>query len=743
MTTNVIGQPLPRIDGRAKVSGGARYAADFNQKGQAYAVIVSATAGLGRITEIGAEVVSAMPGVIAVISHLNAPRLAYGEHKGSIDPAFGERLHVLQDDKVRFWGQPVAIVLADTLDHAERAAAALNVAYSAERPVVDPTGLLASAVVPEATKRGGRADADAGRGDADAALASAEVKVDESYDIARENHNPMEPHATVAAWDGDRLTLWSKSQYVINEQAEIAAIFGLPVENVQVICPFVGGAFGTSLRTWPHVTLAAIAARQVGRPVKLVLTRKQMFFTTGHRPRTLQRIALGAASDGKLKSLIHEGYGETSRYEEFIEALTSVSGFLYSCPNVRTRYRLVKLDTGTPTYMRGPGEASGVFALECAVDELSYKLGLDPIELRRLNEPEIDEAEDKPFSSRSLMKCYDAGAERFGWSKRDPKPRSMRDGRLLIGMGVASASYPAFHAPSSALARLLPDGTAEIEVAASDMGPGTYTSMTQVAAETLGLPVENVRFSLGRSDYPPAPSHGGSWTMASVGSAIRAACIAVQEEAARRAVADQRSPVFGASADGVMWEEGRLRRRGDTAPGRAYGDIAASAGGAIEASASTKRDPDIAGKYSMHAFGAVFAEVAVDPDVGTIRVRRAIGTYGAGRIINPRLAASQCVGGMVGGIGMALMERTVLDARDGRPVNAHMADYLVPVNLDIPDIEAHFVDEVDLHVNALGVKGLGEIALVGMAPAIANAVFHATGIRVRTLPIRIEDMLVS
>ncbi|MBP1882343.1 xanthine dehydrogenase family protein molybdopterin-binding subunit [Sinorhizobium mexicanum] len=735
--TNVIGQPLPRIDGRAKVTGGARYAADFNQKGQAYAVIVSATAGLGRITEIGADAVSGMPGVIAVISHLNAPRLAYGEHKGVIDPATGERLHVLQDDQVRFWGQPVAIVVADTLDHAERAAAALKVAYAAERPVVDPTGLLASAVIPETMRRGG----DAARGDADAALESAEVKVDESYDIARENHNPMEPHATIAVWDGDRLTLWSKSQFVINEQAEIAAIFGLPVENVQVICPFVGGAFGTSLRTWPHVTLAAIAAREVGRPVKLVLTRKQMFYITGHRPRTLQRIALGAAKDGKLKSLIHEGVGETSRYEEFIEALTSVSGFLYSCPDVRTRYRLVKLDTGTPTYMRGPGEASGVFALECAMDELSYKLGLDPIELRRLNEPEIDEAAGKPFSSRSLMTCYDAGAERFGWSKRDPKPRSMRDGRLLIGMGVASASYPAFHAPSSALARLLPDGTAEIEVAASDMGPGTYTSMTQVAAETLGLPIESVRFSLGRSDFPPAPSHGGSWTMASVGSAIRAACIAAQEEAAKRAIADQRSPVFGASIDGVMWEEGRLRRRGDTASGQAYGDIAASAGGPIEANASASRDPDIASRYSMHAFGAVFAEVAVDPDVGTIRVRRALGTYGAGRIVNPRLAASQCTGGMVGGIGMALMERTVLDQRDGRPVNAHMADYLVPVNLDIADIQAHFVDEVDPHVNALGVKGLGEIALVGMAPAIANAVFHATGIRVRTLPIRIEDMI--
>ncbi|WGR74823.1 MULTISPECIES: xanthine dehydrogenase family protein molybdopterin-binding subunit [unclassified Bradyrhizobium] len=703
MTTNIIGQPLPRVEGRAKVTGAARYAADFNQPGQAYAVIVSATVGLGRVTGIESSQVEKMPGVIAVITHGNAPRLAYGPHKSYIDPATGERLHVLQDDRVHFHGQPVALVVATTIEQAERAAAALHVAYLTERPIVDSGDPEARPIVPEAGKQpDARLPADTARGSADSALADAPVKVDETYGIARENHNPMEPHATIAAWSGDRLMLWSKSQFVVNEQAEIAAIFGLPPENVQVICPFIGGAFGTSLRTWPHVTLAAMAARHVGRPVKLVLTRKQMFFTTGHRPRTLQRIALGASADGKLTSVVHEGMGETSRYEEFMEALTSVTTFLYSSPNVRTRYRLQPLDIGTPNHMRGPGEASGVFALECAMDELSYKLRLDPIDLRRRNEPEIDEGENKPFSSRSLLKCYDLGAERFGWSRRVPEPRSMRDGRLLIGKGVASASYPAFHAPASALARLLPDGTAEVEVAASDMGPGTYTSMTQVAAETLGLPVERVRFSLGRSDYPPAPSHGGSWTMASVGSAIRAACIAVQEQAAK----------------------GRNDRP-------------------IEATASSERDPQAAARFSMHSFGAVFVEIAVDPDIGTIRVRRAVGTYGIGRVVNPRLARSQCTGGMIGGIGMALMERTVLDTRDGRPVNAHMADYLMPVNLDVPQLEAHFVEEVDPHVNALGVKGLGEIALVGMAPAIANAVFHATGKRVRTLPIRIEDMLTA
>jgi xanthine dehydrogenase YagR molybdenum-binding subunit len=743
MMTSTIGKPLTRIDGRAKVTGAARYAAEFNQPSQVYAVVVGSTVGLGRITGIDADPVLALPGVIAVISHLDAPRLAYGPQKSGIDPAVGERLHVLQDDHVRFYGQPVAIVVAETLDCAERGAAALRVSHAAEQPVVDMHHPRAEAVVPEAaTQPGTRVKADIERGNADGALDSAPVKVDVAYDMARENHNPMEPHATIAAWSGDRLTLWSKSQFVANEQAEIAAIFGMPRENVRVVCPFIGGAFGTSLRTWPHVTLAAIAARQVGRPVKLVLTRRQMFYTTGHRPRTIQRVALGATAEGQLVSLIHEGAGETSRYEQFMEALTSISRFMYSCPNARTSYRLVPLDTSTPTFMRGPGEASGVYALECAIDELAVALGMDPIELRRRNEPQIDEGDNRPFSSRSLMKCFDLGAERFGWAKRSPQPRSMSDGRLLIGWGTASATYPALQSPASARARLLADGSAEVESAASDMGPGTYTSMTQIAADMLGLPVGKVRFSLGDSDFPPAPPHGGSQTMASVGTAIREACLAAQSEAARRAVADQRSPVFGADIDAVQWNEGRLRRHGDTSPGWGYGDIVASLGGApLEASASSARDPEASRRFSMHAFGAVFVEVAVDPDLGIVRVRRAVGAYGAGRIVNPRLAASQCTGGMVGGIGMALMERTVLDARDGRPVNAHMADYLVPVNLDIPVLEAHFVEEEDPHVNPLGVKGLGEIALVGIAPAIANAVFHATGKRVRELPIRLEHLL--
>lgn len=739
----LVGKPLTRVDGGLKVSGQAIYAAEFNQPNQLHAVIVGAAIGLGRIVAIDAGPVQRMPGVVEVLSHVNAPRLPYRGHKGGIDPAFGERLHVLQDDRVLFYGQPVAVVVAETLDQAERAAMALTVRYSAgPSPVIDGRDARALPITPDAGKRPGRSSADRSRGDAFSALETAPVKVDAEYDMARETHTPMEPHATVAAWDGERLTLWSKSQFVVNEQAEIAAIFGIAPAMVQVICPFIGGAFGTSLRTWPHVTLAALASKQVGRPVKLVLNRRQMFHVTGHRPRTIQRVALGATREGKLTSLIHEGSGETSRYEQFVEALTAASSYMYSCPNVRTQYRLTPLDTSSPTFMRGPGEASGIFALESAMDELAYALDLDPVELRRRNEPVIDEGAQLPFSSRSLLKCYDEGAAKFGWARRNPKPRSMRDGRLLVGWGMASGTYPVLFNQASARVRMLPDGRAEVEAAASDMGPGTYTSMTQVAADALGIEAARVHFSLGRSDFPPTPPHGGSQTMASVGSAIRSACIAVQTELGRRAAATGSSSVQGLTNTSMEWVNGRLRPRSSNGTGESYVEVIARLGGRpVEATASASRDPEVTRRFALHAFGAVFVEVSVDPDLALVRVRRIVGAYGAGRIVNPRLATSQCTGGMVGGIGMALMERTALDPRDGRPVNAHMADYLVPVNLDVGQLDVIFVDEVDPHVNPLGVKGLGEIAMVGVAPAIANAVFHATGKRMRQLPIRIENLL--
>ena len=733
----VIGQPVPRIDGHAKVTGRATYAAEFNQPGQLYGVIVGATVGLGRVTAIDDAAVRALPGVRLVLTPGNAPRLAYHPHKGVIDVPDGERLHVLQDDTVRFYGQPVAMVVADTLDQAERGALALRVRYAAERPLTHMTSPdAARAIPPRMARPGTRFQADRARGDADAAVAAAAVKVDVRFELARTHHTAMEPHATVASWTGDRLTLWSKSQFVVNEQNEIAAIFGLPLGNVQVNCPFVGGAFGNALRTWSHVTLAAMAARVAGRPVKVVLTRRQVFFATGFRPHTLQHVALGATQDGTLTGIVHEAETETSRYEQYFEGVTDQTAMLYACPKVRLRHRVVPLDIATPTFMRAPGEATGTHALECAMDELAETLAIDPIELRRRNEPDRDENVGKPFSSRSLLRAFDAGAERFGCARRDKRPGSMRDGRLLIGYGCAASVRAAAQAPANARARIVPDGSVEIEAAASDMGLGTYTAMTQIAADTLGLPMSQVRFTLGRSDLPVTPPHGGSWTLASVGTAIRGACLAAQAALAKQAAADPGSPV--AATDRLSWDAGGLRQ----ADGATFTYAELLRGhGPVQADFAASRPAEMTARYSMYGFGAFFAEVAIDPDLMTVRVRRMLGVYGAGRILNPRLATSQCIGGMIGGISMTLMEGTLLDPRDGRPVNAHMADYLVPVNLDIGALDVHFLEEGDPYVNPLGVKGLGELVIVGVAPAVANAVSHATGRRVRDLPIRLDHLL--
>lgn len=740
MTSTVIGKPVARIDGPLKVTGGARYAAEFNQPGQAHAVIITGSTP-GRIRSISSREARMLPGVVAVLTHENVPRLAYGTFKGGLDPADGERLHILQDDHVYFHGQPVAIVVAETLDQAQRAANLVRVEIDGIRPVTGITGPgTEETASPSTLRQGARVAADRERGSADAAIANAAVKIAASYRMARENHNPMEPHATIASWQGESLTLWSKSQYVSNERNEIAAIFGIPVENVTVICPFVGGAFGTSLRTWAHVTAAAVAARETGRPVKLVLTRRQMFYNTGFRPETRQYLELGADREGRLTGIVHEAVTETSRYETYVEGVTSQSIMLYSCPNVRLRQRQVQGDIATPTFMRAPGEASGAFGIECAVDELAVALGMDPIELRRRNEPKIDESNGLPFSSRHLVECMEEGARRFGWDRRTAAPGSMKDGRLLIGWGMAAATRGAPQAACDARVELRPDGTFFVGVSTADMGPGTYTSMTQVAADTLGVPMERIDFQLGHTDLPIAPSHGGSWTMASVGTAVRAACLDLQDRMKSWATTDGASPLVNISTDDLGWYQGLLTA--GTSSGEAMGYLALrELGSPAVGLASTSRPAEVARSYSMHGFGSFFAEVAVDPDLCTVRVRRLTGVYAIGRVINPRLARSQCISGMVGGISMALMEGTYLDARDGRPVNAHMADYLVPVNLDIGTLDTHFLDETDAQVNPLGVKGIGEISIVGVAPAIANAVYHATGKRIRDLPLRLDRLL--
>jgi xanthine dehydrogenase YagR molybdenum-binding subunit len=711
MTTAYIGKPVSRVDGRLKVTGGATYAAEFKVPNAAHAAVLRSTIANGRIASIDSTAAERLPGVIAVLTHRNAPKLAYKQHRGMTDGPVGERLHVLQDDRISHQGQPVGLVVAETLEQALYAAAIIRVTYTSEAATTDINRADLADPTHEKTDQGEIKPDESRRGDHDGALVKAEVKVDQTYSIPRENHNPIEMHATIAAWDGDRLTLWDKSQWVRGVAEEIAAVFGIEAEDIHIISPFVGGAFGSSLRSWPHVTLAALGARVVGRPVKLMLSRRDMYYGTGFRPHTIQRVALGASRDGRLTAIVHDAHQENSTYEEYTEALLNASRFLHSCPNVYTRHRLAPMNIHTPTWMRGPGEVSGVFGLESAMDELAVVLNLDPVELRLRNEPEQDEHKKLPYSSRSTRECYRVGAERFGWSRRNQRPGSMKDGRLLVGWGMASATYPANFAPASAFARLLPDGTAEVASAASDMGPGTWTSMTQVAAEALGLPLEWVRFSLGDSKLPQTPPHGGSMTMASVGSAVQLACRKVREDALARSGADNVAEA--------------MRRIGQ--PLEAYAD---------------SNPGDASQRFSMHSFGAVFVEVTVDPDLGETRVRRMVGAYGAGRIVNPKMSRSQCIGGMIGGIGMALMEHSVVDPRNGRVTNANFAEYAVPVHADAPPLmDVTFVEEQDPHVNPLGVKGLGEIAIVGVAPAIANAIYHATGRRVRELPITPDKLL--
>ncbi len=713
-TSSILEQPVSRVDGQLKVTGGARYAAEFDAGRQlAYGVVVQSTIARGRITVIDPTAAEAAPGVLAVLTHSNAPKLAYRPHKAGVDPTEGERLHVLQDDRVHHQGQPVALVVAETLEQATHSASLLRPAYHEEPAVTAFDHAAMWAVTPGSGDEDDGKPGETHRGDVDGALAAAAVRVEAEYVIPRENHNPIELHATHAAWEDGTLTLWDKTQWVGNVRDEMAAVFGIAAARIRVISPFVGGAFGSALRPWPHVTLAAMAARHVGRPVKVVLTRRQMYGGTGYRPHTVQRVAIGADRAAALVAIRHEAVAETSTYEQYTENLFGPTRMVYACPNVATRYRLVPMNIHTPTWMRAPGEVSGVFALECAMDELAVGLGMDPVELRLRNDAERDEHDGLPFSSRALRESFRVAAERFGWPPRDPRPASMRDAHgRLVGYGCAAATYPVNVEAASARVCLCPDGSAVVSSATSDMGPGTYTSMTQVAAETLGLPLDRVRFELGDTRLPPAPVHGGSMTMASVGSAVQAACA----KARRRVLA-------------------RVRKRNPD-----LGEVLRRRKTPLEVTA--KSEPGTASdRYSMHAFGAVFAEVSVDPDLGTVRVPRIVGAYGAGRIINPKTARSQAIGGMVMGIGMALMEHTEVDPRTGRVVNGNIAEYLVPVNADIGELDVTFVEEQDPHVNPLGVKGVGEIAVVGVAPAIANAVYHATGRRVRELPITPEKLL--
>ena len=576
------------------------------------------------------------------------------------------------------------------------------------------------------------------RGDPNAA---APVKIAETYTTPIENHNPMETHGTVALWQDDKLTLYDATQGIFGVKKRIAEIFGIAPDDVRVVSHFVGGGFGSKGSPWSHVVLAAMAARVVRRPVKLVVTRHQMFSFVGHRPRTIQRLAIGAKRDGTLVSIAHDVVTHTSRFDDFVEPSALATRMLYACPNVRTSHKLVRLDLPTPTFMRAPGESTGSFALESALDEVAYACDVDPVALRMTNYAKSDPDEEKPWSSKSLDQCYRAAADRFGWSKRTRAPRSMRDGRVLVGQGMATATYPSRQWPASALAKMRADGTAVVVAGTQDIGTGTYTIMTQIAADALGLDVAKVRFDLGDTSYPETPVSGGSSTASSTGSAVSRASLALRDRIAEIAIADSHSPLFGLRAADLDAQNGTLVSKTNPSKSDDYVSILKRANrDEVEARVESKEMPGRK-DHSCHAFGAHFVEVRVDEALHEVRVSRVVSAFASGKILNAKTARSQYIGGIVWGIGLALLEHTVRDERDGRVVTRDFSDYHVPTNRDVPDIDVIFVDETDPYVNAIGAKGIGEIGIVGMGAAIANAVHHATGVRVRDLPITLDKLM--
>jgi xanthine dehydrogenase YagR molybdenum-binding subunit len=744
---SVIGLGMDRVDGRLKVTGQATYSAEHKIPHLAYGMMVLSTVPKGRVVSIDVASVKRMPGVMLVMTHQNALRLPKTEGKAGGNEQSkpdqkqqppNPKLSLLQDDRVEYNAQPVAVVVADTFEHARDAARRLHVRYAAEPAQLDFKKAKMKLRRPEPQPE---RPSDTGRGNVARSMERAATKLDLLYTTPMENHNPLEPHATIAAWEGDQLTLYDATQNVSGVRRTAARTFGMDPEKVRVLCPFLGGGFGCKGTTWSHVMLAAMASRMAGVPVKLVLERTQMYGPVGARPLTEQRLRLGAGTDGKLLAVTHDTVSSTSFVDDFVEPCTAVTRKAYASESLQTSQRLATLNVGVPTYMRAPGESSGSFALESAMDELAYALKADPIALRLLNHADKDPEKDIPWSSKSLRECYRIGAERFGWARRTPAPGSMRLGRTLVGWGMATAAYPANRKGAKASASIDKDGAVVVRSGTHDLGTGTYTVMAQIAADALGVDVSRVRFELGDTRLPEAPVSGGSQTVASVGPAVHQAARTARDKLIATALGDTASSLHGLNADDVDAADGWLFSK--AAPGRrdAMAAVVARNGGQpISADASADQG-DEKKRYGMHAFGAVFVEVHVDPDLGTIRVPRIVGAYGVGRVINRKTTHSQLMGGIVWGLGMGLMEKTEMDWRVGRAVNANLADYHVPVNADIGSIDITMVDEHDAYINELGAKGVGEIGITGVAAAIANAVYHATGKRIRDLPITPDKLI--
>jgi xanthine dehydrogenase YagR molybdenum-binding subunit len=735
---NAVGQPISRVDGRLKVTGGARYTADIRLEGIVHAAIVYSTIANGRTVSIDTAAAENAPGVLAVLTHKNMPRMK-ALPWSHLRPQ-GQTYLPLQDDQIHYAGQPVALVVAATLDLATFAGTLIKVEYDARPPVVfDPRTAKEDAVEPPQRMW----PLSSSIGDANKAIAGAAVKIEQTYTMPDRHHNPMEPHASLAVWDDNgTLTLYDSTQMVVGTRKLVSLVLGVAEEKINVVCEFLGGGFGGKSWSWPHTLLAALAAKVVNRPVRLPLSRAQMYSMVGHQAATVQTIALGADRDGTLTGIRHDSVNPTSVFDDYVEYAAMASRHLWRANGgIATSHKLVHVNRNSPVVLRAPMEAQGHFALECAMDELAYATGVDPVELRLRNDTDTDPYSGRPFSTRALRVCLTKGAARFGWDKRTPEPRSMRDGRFLIGQGVAAAIYTHWRWPGKARVTLNRDGSALVEAAAHDIGTGTYTIMTQVAADALGLAPSKLAVRLGDTRLPESHPAIGSATTANATAAVMLAAQAAREKAVELALTGRDAPFAGAAAKDVTVAEGRLALK-KTNLNITYAELLARNGlASLVGDGDYSPNEEVSGPKAIFSFSAVFAEVRIDPDLGLVRLNRVVGAYDAGRIINPKTARSQAIGGIIWGTGQALLEQSETDPASGQFINRNYSGYLVPTNADIPELDALFVDGFDEEASPLGAKGLGELSAVSVAPAITNAVYHATGTRVRDLPITIEKLL--
>jgi xanthine dehydrogenase YagR molybdenum-binding subunit len=739
MSTSIIGASVTRVDGPLKVTGKAAYALDHPLDNVVWGVPVASTVGKAKITRIDSSVAEGMPGVLAVLHHGNTEPLfrpaGQWEHSRA-----SEARPPFEDDNVYYYGQYIALVVANTFEQAQAAAAAVKVEYDAQKPSISfDDGPMAQ-----------KPRVHYARGNADQAFESAPVKVDETYEIPVETHNPMEMHATIAVWDGDKITMYETSQGVMNHQQVMSEMLGIPLDRILVISPFQGSGFGGKLFPWPHSLLAAVGAKKVNRPVKVQVPRNLMFTTVGHRPMTQQRMRIGATQDGKLLSIQHDVVQPTSMVDTYMEACTGVTTMLYSCDNLTAQQSLVERNLGTPTPMRGPGIVPGLFPLESAMDELAVKLNMDPLALRLKNYAEQDESYSppRPWSSKHLRECYQTGAEKWGWSQRTPQVGSMKRGDEILGWGMASATWHAGRGAATVRVRLNADGTARATCATQDIGTGTYTIFAQIVSEKTGIALDKIEVVLGKTDLPPGPTSGGSTVTATVSPAISQATQGVVQRVIAAAQSIPSSPfhpnnLSAGDPPKLTMTAGRIHAM-DKAPesGVPFEEIlTAGKLAALENEARTAPDPAHEHDFSAHSFGAQFIEVTWDPGIARLRVSKALTVIDAGRIINQKTGRNQILGAVVMGIGMGIFEETIYDPRNAKPINNNFADYLVATNADIPELECIFVEYPDLHLNEYGARGIGEIGLAGIAPALTMAVYHATGVRVRKLPVRMEQLM--